>query len=174
MSQMKLLQFYKENLSFYAQQVLTESILFWEQSCEEKKTQSVTTTKTPAAFALICLWCHLFPLSHLWLADCHSICSVSWLVLFSSRWRLVCESWLVVLTTRVMSMLYMAVVWGSVLRGDNDNHVIIKTGGGVDSGTRKMKGGFEKLLYRELKFFEYIKTTLLVFIWKCQLPKNSL
>lgn len=45
--------------------------------------QAETTTRELAAFALICLWCHLFPLSHLWLADWHSICSVSWLVLLA-------------------------------------------------------------------------------------------
>lgn len=53
----------------------------WKQLCVHK--QADTTTKILAAFALICLWCHLFPLSHLWLADCYSICSVSWLVLLA-------------------------------------------------------------------------------------------
>ena len=42
-----------------------------------------TATDILAAFALICLWCHLFPPSHLWLADCSSICSVSWLGLLA-------------------------------------------------------------------------------------------
>lgn len=45
--------------------------------------QADTANQMLTAFALICLWCHLFALSHLWLADWLSICSVSWLVLLA-------------------------------------------------------------------------------------------
>lgn len=50
---------------------------------QKKNTQADTTTRKLAASALICLWCHLFPLAHLWLADWLSIYSVSWLVLLA-------------------------------------------------------------------------------------------
>lgn len=46
-------------------------------------TQDDTTTIKLTACALICLWCHLFLLARLWLADGHSICSVSWLALLA-------------------------------------------------------------------------------------------
>lgn len=43
----------------------------------QKGSRSDTATQTFSACTLICLWCHLLPVSHLWLAACGSTCKGS-------------------------------------------------------------------------------------------------